>query len=665
MTLLVCLLPLLAALTAADPAAAATSWELLPAPWHHAALADVAIAADGATALSASHDGTWKVWDAATGALRCTGALPRDGVTERLPDVSVALSPDGKRAAIRVRGGPVRLADTRTCALGLRIEGVCADSVALVFAPDGDRLAVPCRSGTVEVWRTAGGGKRLHRLAPHPAVYAVAWSSDGSRLLVGGGDDEFGAFSLWDAASGKKVRDLVLDTPEAKADPSMYAGTPSSVRLSPNGTLAVATAWDRVWVWDTATGKRLSWFETGHSMEGADVQLLALSLDAKGRLWLQAWEKLLRYDLSGVRDAAWREGETRAPEATAPVAGPVSFAYGSGADAAGTRAVLGDLEGGVHVMDLARGEPARTLGTLEGEPEATAFLDDGHALVGYEDGRYEVRALPDLRVARSGRFLAAGALSALAVDPTGKRLAVASGDPRGDRGGERGPGVVRVWPLPALDAPTPLTERAGDLPTRLAWSPDGAALVVGWAKGDVEWWDLATGKGRVLGSHGMWVTAVAVAPDGARVASTGEDATARVWTVERGGAALRFVPEPLAPPQSVAWSPDGRLVAAGLAFMARPPGVIVWDAATGKEVRRLEAAGDVVELRYLAPDRLLATTLAPAHAALVWDVTADRVVDAFPSVDGYGDRVALSPDGRHLALVTTGQERTFRVWRRR
>src|SRR5262249_54878345 len=114
----------------------------------------------------------------------------------------------------------------------------------------------------------------------------------------------------------------------------------------------------------------------------------------------------------------------------------------------------------------------------------------------------------------------------------------------------------------------------------------------------VHLWDVATGRPRVpLPGHQERLTSVACTPDGRTVVTAAWDGTVRVWDARTGKEVRRLEADPdkeerdkrdLLNPASVAHvilSPDGRLVAG----LRGDEVALLWDVATGKEVRRYKA----------------------------------------------------------------------------
>jgi WD40 repeat protein len=176
----------------------------------------------------------------------------------------------------------------------------------------------------------------------------------------------------------------------------------------------------------------------------------------------------------------------------------------------------------------------------------------------------------------------------------------------------------------------------------LGYSPDGRTLVLGSRDEPLRLLDASTGKVlHTLGEKptiGKSFSGAAFSPDGKIVAEFGcrqweepeadrrfhrSETYVRLWTVATGREVRRWGSPIGSYSARTAFSPDGRFIAA-----TEDSGVIfVWDATTGKEVRRIAGPERVgVTPSYTsalawAPD---GKTLASAHwdtTILLWDVS--------------------------------------------
>jgi WD40 repeat protein len=111
------------------------------------------------------------------------------------------------------------------------------------------------------------------------------------------------------------------------------------------------------------------------------------------------------------------------------------------------------------------------------------------------------------------------------------------------------------------------------------------------------------------------VSAASFSPDGQRIVTASEDRTARVWDAATGKELARL--QGHEGNVSAAWfSPDGqRIVTASLDKTAR-----VWDAATGKELARLQGHEDHVSAASFSPDGKHVVTASSDKTARVWDI---------------------------------------------
>jgi tricorn protease-like protein len=216
--------------------------------------------------------------------------------------------------------------------------------------------------------------------------------------------------------------------------------------------------------------------------------------------------------------------------------------------------------------------------------------------------------------------------------------------------------TVAPQPIPDIQPQVEVTSPV----TSVKFSPSGRVLSVGGYR-NVRLIDAATGKllGTLAG-HADYVRSIAFSPDGTLVAAGGgspqQFGEIKIWNVETHEL-IRTIKGHKDCIYSVAWSPDGKLLASG----SYDKQVKLWDAATGKETLNLQDHIDAVFAVAFSPDGQRLASASQDRTIKIWNVaTGKRVYTLSDATDGLTS-LAYSPSGDELAAV--GYDKTIYIWK--
>jgi WD40 repeat protein/serine/threonine protein kinase len=212
-------------------------------------------------------------------------------------------------------------------------------------------------------------------------------------------------------------------------------------------------------------------------------------------------------------------------------------------------------------------------------------------------------------------------------------------------------------------------------PNAVAFSPDGKTLASGSGQGPLEGtelklWDVATGTERASFTvpgrqriHGL-----AFAPDGQTLASCGEapdDPSCQVllWDLRSGRSRGLPAPEAAWYP-ALAFSPDGHALAVGCGHGPYPGNAAVpkwgaihlFDITTGKRTAMLTGHPAAVQWVAFTSDGKTLVSGDVEETVKAWDISTGKARLSLCA----GTHLALSPDGRTLAVVLAGRDLQLR-----
>jgi RNA polymerase sigma factor (sigma-70 family) len=565
-------------------------------PGSHGGVTAVALSPDDKTlAVGGSAADSVQLWDIATGKKlhQLSGGQP-SLPSQNTPDTSVAFAPDGQLLAA-AHGKDLRLWQVGTGTLVRQLKGHSERIFAIAFRPGGQVVASGAGDGTIRLWNFATG-EELRRIDAAPKncrIHALAFSGDG-KILAAGGDDT--TLRLWNGDTGAELL-------QGGGHQSWARNDVLSVALSAKGQLAAGYYNGTVRAWEPALTSRLldpgthptppNWFEEylGHE-EGHQqtVTTVAVTTDSKiavtagrdgtVRLWdLATGKELRRWPGTGAALApndrvlaiseandqvCLRELATGQPLHRFPGSHPAFAPDGK------VLACVSEAEGkpwasgycDIVLRDVATGKEVQRLRGHPGSVLCLAFATCGQILAsgaaGHRTEGPNVDKAPKvddtirLWNVSSGKPMIqfggdAHSVYSLAFAPDGRSLAVGSYTTGGFKKGEKPDAPVRVWEVATGRERTRLHGHQGWV-TSVAFAPDGRRVAAGGLDHSVRLWDVLTGQEvRCLLGHRAMVTAVAFVPGGRSLLSASADTTALVWAVPANGPGFGVAPKALSP----------------------------------------------------------------------------------------------------------------------
>ena len=520
---------------------------------------------------------------------------------------------------------------------------------ALSVSPDGSVLGIPDNAGHLRLVDTRHR-RTLKVFSPAGFLSPPAFSPDGSTLAFLSGPKP--GVDVVDTRSLKVRRLLPFDSrwlggPTSNSNVCLFFTPDGRTLLYVYNTVDPTTGNGPAYVdrWDVATGKLSS------AAVGA-VGLIGAGLVDRGREFaVIGGSEVTFLDTKTLR--VLRRQRFRRP------GGPQAFLGSNGAAVSpdgGTLAV-GSQTGSVSFIDLRTGRSAVGLGGHSAGVVGVGYSDSGAQIVSTAEDGSVIVWNPRTRTPIERLYGHAGRVLGAAFTSDGRTLFTSSLD-----------GAIFEWDLGTskrfgrpFSTPNALGAAQPENPTPpLAISPDGARFAVRSGPSRVGVYSTRTlARGATFGTDAGLIEDLAWSSRGT-LAVAGSSGHVSLWALSgqprrlrslRGLGPVNKQPEAV---ETVAFSPDGRLLAAGDIAHTPPQNtsyrygtVAVWDAATGKLLWKLRTkAGAVTDVAF-SPD---GTMLAAARE--------DGTVTPYESRTGHPGKVLHpeegSPAGSVVAFAADG-----------
>jgi len=590
---------------------------------HEGEVTALVLAAGGERLLSASADGSVRLWDRAEG--RFVEQLFRQTLgifalaAAASADLALSGGANGLLRLIDLARPQARIVWTRRLHAALRSLALSADA----------SLALTVERGTdLRLWDTASRGV-LRRLKGHgDQVNAVAMSADGSRAVSGADDRTLRVWNLQDGSTSQ-----VLEG---------HAGAVNAVAMSADGRLALSGSSDcSLRLWDTASGRCLG------VLDGHQASVTAVALASTGRRALSGSSDgtVRLWDLDSGTPIVRLEGHSDAVRALA-------------LDEDGTWAATGSADRTIKLWRLDKLAPAA--GSIEPRGSVTALLfspDARHCACGSANGGIEVLEVASGRIVRRIGALASSApmpIRSLAFTPDGSCVLSGGLD-----------GQYVLWGIATGEA-TLLPIRRQTPIVYCAMSPSARFLVTACADRFVYLWDLPSGAPITrFGTRRLFDPLIVPDPQRQALADPDDALLDQYLGAEERFeiAIVRMSPDGRSVLLSAVSQERGSLRAAALPRAASTGGracVMVFDIASG-ELRWACVAQTEPIVACAVDARAERLLLARAdHVLELWDLRRRERIGLLAGHVQKVNAVAFSADGRRA--YSCSRDRSLRGW---
>jgi WD40 repeat protein/serine/threonine protein kinase/tetratricopeptide (TPR) repeat protein len=529
-----------------------------------------------------------------------------------------------------------------------------------VFRCDGQAVLTASEDCTAQLWDTATGLQIGPALNHGEQIHSAALSSDGRLALTGGSD---GTARRWNLASGQPIGVISSHGNDILS----VAFSPDGRVFATRGRDSNVRLWDAIA--ERPVGRSLQCGKVGNFRFSADSRsILMVATDGAQSVCEVDSGRIISLPLEHC-DRSWHSYERIMSRASATGSDSGAPAITNGAinpsafSPDGKLGLFWSEDGSARLVNVTTGIPVGPTLPVAGDRIGTFSPDGRLVLLGVAENAARLWYAPAGRPAgsllRHRLSIRDGAFS-----PDGNYVLTASTDGTAKLWDIR-PVTSELTCNPTDPSPRSPADNTAVLLKRIhfgsaVFSPDkrSALLYRNIGEGIVKLVDTSSGQpiGPTLKHRWSWTRAAAFSPDGRRFVTAshtngttekGTFTTCQIWDTATLCPATPLLPH-INFASASAFKPDGKVLATGDYSGA----VHLWDVETGASLRAPLMAGSIVLTLAFSPDgrTLAAGTAELARQAVLWDVDTGQRRGGPLAFKGNVNHLAFSPDGQRLAI---------------
>lgn len=663
---------------------AVLGWHELECLGHTGGINSASFSPDGRRIVTASEDGTAKIWDAES--LELLGTLEeQSGVfnsegnkifneSDHTPmfiyDFTRTLNRQirsVKSAAFSQDGSRIVTASSNTAsiwnAISFSLVGTLNDGHSdqvnsAAFSPDGGKIVTASNDKTAKIW-DANSFSLLYELRGHTdSVRSAAFSPDGRRIVTASNDH---TAKIWDANSFS-----MLGTLEG------HESSVNSAAFSPDGKRIVTASGDHtVKVWDARSFSLLGTLaEHGSYVNSAAFspdgeKIVTASIDGVAKVWDAESFSLvgtLRGHSSRVNFVAFSSDESRIVTASDDDTAKIWDAknlellctingYSDRVRSVvlspdGSRILTISYDKAAKVWDTGSFSLLDTLTGHSGTVDYASFSPDGGRI-------FTVSRDGSIRIWDASSFPLLGTLEG---HPNSVRSAAFSSDGCKILAATSWGEDIMIWDASSFSLLGTLEGQSSEI-RHAAFSPDGNRIVTVSNDETTKVWDAESFE--LLGTlegHSGQVISVGFSHDGSRIVTISYDKTASIWNAD-SLSLLGTLEGHSDLVKSVIFSPDGSRI---ITVELLGKGIKIWDARSFSLLGTHEWNNGFMNSLAFSPDGSRIVTASDDHTARIIDADSLELLKTLKGHTNMVDSAAFSPDGSRI--VTASADGTVKIW---